>query len=334
MVYNELLQKLSQNFLEILSDDEFCDITIEVGNDPYVKIFRAHMVILNYRSTYLRRILSTNKKKNDGTLVQIKLPNISPEIFQIILRYIYGGKLSLEEYDTLDIVETLTAANELRLQELVTHLQSFLIKNKTNWMEQNFNLIYQTSFENNSFLELQKYCTNLISEYPDKILESLDFSTIPENLLISIIQSDNLQMNEVQIWEHVLKWGLAQNPGLSSDHSTYSKDDFISLKNTLQKCISFIRFNNLTSKEFSDKVLPYKKVLPKELYMDLLTSFLNLHPNSKLSGKPKPRMTKKHSKAKSENKHVKQKNSTKKVTESEMDTTMKIMTIEDLNNLS
>ncbi|PKK77570.1 BTB-domain-containing protein, partial [Rhizophagus irregularis] len=125
-------------------DDEYCDITIEVGNDPYVKIFRAHMVILNYRSTYLRRILSTNKKKNDGTLVQIKLPNISPEIFQIILRYLYGGKLSLEEYDTLDIVKILVAANELSLQELITRLQSFLITNKMDWMEQNFNLIYQT----------------------------------------------------------------------------------------------------------------------------------------------------------------------------------------------
>ena len=86
MVDNKLLPKLSQNLLEILEDDEYYDITIEVGNDPYAKIFRAHMVILNYRSPYLRRILSTNKKKNDGTLVHIKLPNILPETFQIILR--------------------------------------------------------------------------------------------------------------------------------------------------------------------------------------------------------------------------------------------------------
>ncbi|PKY33913.1 hypothetical protein RhiirB3_532653 [Rhizophagus irregularis] len=93
----ELLPKLSQNLLEILDDDEYYDITIEVGNDPYVKVFRAHMVILNYRSPYLRRILSTNKKENDGTLVNIKLSNILPEIFQIILRYIYGGKLLLNE---------------------------------------------------------------------------------------------------------------------------------------------------------------------------------------------------------------------------------------------
>jgi hypothetical protein len=83
---NEFLPKLSQNLLEILNDDEYYDITIEVGNDPYVKVFRAHMVIINYRSPYLRRILSTNKKKNDGTLVHIKLPNILPDAFQVILK--------------------------------------------------------------------------------------------------------------------------------------------------------------------------------------------------------------------------------------------------------
>ena len=81
---NRFLSKLSQNLLEILCDNEFYDITIEVGKDPYVKIFRANMAILNCRSPYLRRILST-KRKNDGTLVHIKFPNILPEIFQIIL---------------------------------------------------------------------------------------------------------------------------------------------------------------------------------------------------------------------------------------------------------
>jgi hypothetical protein len=72
----DLFPILSQNLLEILNDEEYYDITIEVGNDPYVKIFRAHMNILYYRSPYLKRILSTNKKKNDGILTHIKLPQI------------------------------------------------------------------------------------------------------------------------------------------------------------------------------------------------------------------------------------------------------------------
>ncbi|CAB4427794.1 unnamed protein product [Rhizophagus irregularis] len=280
----ELLPKLSQNLLEILNDDEYYDITIEVGNDPYVKVFRAHMVILNYRSPYLRRILSTNKKKNDETLVNIKLSNILPEIFQIILRYIYGGRLSLEECDTLDIIKILMAASELSLQELIPHLQSFLINNKASWMEQNFSLIYQTSFENDSFLKLQKFCTELMSKEPEKIFNSPDFISITEKTLISIIQNVNLQICEVQIWEHVLKWGIAQNPGLPSDPSCYSNDDFVALKNILEKCIPLIKFIRFTSKEFLNKVHPYKLVMPEKLYENLIKWFLNndYNPSNKL----------------------------------------------------
>ena len=84
---NKFLPQLSQNFLEILSDDdEYYDTIIEVGDNLNVKVFRAHKVILIYRSPYLRKILSTNKKKIDGSLVNIKLPNILPETFRIILR--------------------------------------------------------------------------------------------------------------------------------------------------------------------------------------------------------------------------------------------------------
>ncbi|CAI2184639.1 16176_t:CDS:1, partial [Funneliformis geosporum] len=70
----------------VLDDDEYYDVTIEVGQDPEVRIFRAHMVILNYRSTYFRRNLSTTEKNFNNTLAHIKLQNISPNVFQIILK--------------------------------------------------------------------------------------------------------------------------------------------------------------------------------------------------------------------------------------------------------
>ncbi|POG72298.1 hypothetical protein GLOIN_2v1597393 [Rhizophagus irregularis DAOM 181602=DAOM 197198] len=82
----QFFPSLSQNYIEILEDDEYYDTTIEVGEDPNVKIFRAHMIILYYRSPFLRRTLSSNKKNDNDALAHIKLSNISPEIFQIILK--------------------------------------------------------------------------------------------------------------------------------------------------------------------------------------------------------------------------------------------------------
>ena len=169
----------------------------------------------------------------------------------------------------------MVTASELSLQELIPHLQSFLTKKKANWLEQNFDFVYRTSFDNDTFLELQKYCMDTISKKSDKIFESPNFSSFSEKLLVSLIQNDNRQMNEIQVWERVLKWGIAQNPELSSDPSSYSKDDFNSLKNTLQQCIPFIKFHNITSREFLNKIFPYREIFSEELYMDLLKLFIS-----------------------------------------------------------
>ncbi len=82
----QFFSQLSQNFINILKDDEYYDTTIEVGQDPEVKIFRAHMVILNCRSAYFHRNFSTNKKNSDGILAHIRLPNIASNTFQTILK--------------------------------------------------------------------------------------------------------------------------------------------------------------------------------------------------------------------------------------------------------
>jgi hypothetical protein len=198
--------------------------------------------------------------------------------------------LSLNEYDTLDIINILIAANELSLQELIILLQSFLIENKSEWMELNFNNIYRPIFENDSFSELQEYCNVLMSKDQNRIFKSLNFSSTPEKLLVKLIQNDNLQMSEVQVWEHVIKWGHAQNPELPSDPTNFSKEDFNTLKNSLQQCTPFIKFYNLTSGEFSDKVLPYKRILPKELYKDLLKHYLK--PNNQSIKEPESCATK------------------------------------------
>ncbi|GBC27065.2 BTB/POZ protein [Rhizophagus irregularis DAOM 181602=DAOM 197198] len=179
---DKFLPKLSQNFLEILNDNEYFDITIEVA----------------------------------------------------ILTYIYGA----------------------------------------NWMEQNFNLMNQTSFKYDSFLELQEFCRGLITKHPEKIFSSPDFTSLPENTLITLIQQDNIQISRVQIWEHLIRWGIAQNPELPSDLSKYSDDDFNTLKVTMQRCISFINFHNFTRQEFSKKVFPYKKILDRDLFDGVIQYFL------------------------------------------------------------
>ncbi|GBC40732.2 BTB/POZ protein [Rhizophagus irregularis DAOM 181602=DAOM 197198] len=88
----QFFSKLSQNYIEVLEDNEYYDITIEV------------------------------------------------EIFQIILKYIYGGIITLNEKEPLEILRVLVAADQLYLQEIVDYLQEYLINNDYEWMEQHFGL--------------------------------------------------------------------------------------------------------------------------------------------------------------------------------------------------
>ena len=46
----QFFSKLSQNYIELLEDDKYYDVTIEVGKDPHVEIFHARINILFYRS--------------------------------------------------------------------------------------------------------------------------------------------------------------------------------------------------------------------------------------------------------------------------------------------
>ncbi|RGB28379.1 hypothetical protein C1646_354542 [Rhizophagus diaphanus] len=142
-------------------------------------------------------------------------------------------------------------------------------------MEQYFELIYRTSLQSNSLLVLQQYCISFMAKSPEKVFKSLDFTSLPENSLISLIKRDDLQMKEIEIWEHILKWGLEKNPTLLPDPITWSDDDFKMMENTLQHCIPLVRFFSISSKDFFQKVRPYKKLLKHQLYEELLESHLN-----------------------------------------------------------
>ena len=67
----------------------------------------------------------------------------------------------------------------------------------------------------------------------------------------------------MKILKRVIFRGIAQNPELPSDSSSYSKDDFNTLKNNLQQCIPSIKFFNFNHKEFLNKVFRIEKFYQK-----------------------------------------------------------------------
>ncbi|RHZ86467.1 hypothetical protein Glove_50g55 [Diversispora epigaea] len=262
----KFFDKLSQNFIELLNEKDDYNVIIEVENKE--KLFTAHSNILKYRSQYFRKELE-NIQPNENNVKTIK-SSVSAQIFDIILKYIYGGIVNLENVKTRFIFDLMLAANEFELDELTNKLETHLIDTKASWLKTYFSLIYRIIFSENNFKNLENYCNDIITKHPSLIFENSDFASLPESALISLLKRDELQMEEVKIWDYVIKWGIAQNPTLPVNLEEWSKENFLTLKITLQQCLPLIRYFHISNAEIIDKIMPYKRILDKQLWKDII----------------------------------------------------------------
>ncbi|RIB26478.1 hypothetical protein C2G38_256972 [Gigaspora rosea] len=202
-------------------------------------------------------------------------------IIMLLLRYIYGGVFSLENLDASSTFDIMLVACDLLLEELVKHLETHLIEVEAHWLRSHFAYVYKTSFKINKLQELQKWCNNIAIKYPNIIFDSEDFTSLQENALISLIKRDDLQLKEVEVWNYVIKWGVAKNPGLPSNPENWSQENFQNVKTTLKNCLPHIRYFQIPGEDVVDSVRPYKKLLEKNLWKDLSNKFMA--PNKQIS---------------------------------------------------
>ena len=82
----ELFNRLSEDIGQLLEKEENCDMIIQVGEEENKKEFKAHSLILSARSSYFKSALNNNwTRQHDGKII-FKKPNISPRVFQLILK--------------------------------------------------------------------------------------------------------------------------------------------------------------------------------------------------------------------------------------------------------
>ncbi|RHZ89534.1 hypothetical protein Glove_13g145 [Diversispora epigaea] len=265
-MFLKFFDKLSQNFIELLNDKDDYNVIIEIENKE--KSFTAHSNILKYRSPYFRKELE-NIQPNENNIKTIIKSSVSSQIFDVILKYIYGGIVNLENVETRFIFDLMLAANEFELKELTNKLEILLIDTKASWLKTYFSLIYRTIFNENNFKNLENYCNDIIAKHPKIIFDSLDFTSLPVSALVSLLKLDNLKIEEVKIWDYIIKWGIAQNSTLPTNLEEWSKENFLTLKTTLQQCLPLVHYFHISNTEIFDKIRPYKKLLDKQLWLDI-----------------------------------------------------------------
>ncbi|RIA86385.1 hypothetical protein C1645_878693 [Glomus cerebriforme] len=268
---HEYYQEVVDDLEKLLTTEIGYDVIIYAGENANIKELHAHSPILSTRSQYFFAAFSSKwAEKKDGKFI-FKKPNISPQLFNIILRFIYCGKIDLTKLQCLDVLKFLIAVDELNIQTLIPCIKDYLNNHKDEFLQQNPVEIFEMVYEYGLFADLWNYYLEKICEEPEIIFNSNEFIILKEPLLELLLKRDDLNLDEMIVWDSLIKWGLAQNPSIQKDIKNWDKEEFEIMKKTLQKCIPLVRFHHMSPEDLDDKVYPLKSLLPEDLYHDLLT---------------------------------------------------------------
>ncbi|CAF0938721.1 unnamed protein product [Rotaria sordida] len=183
-----------QNLNEYLDSGIYCDLTFIIGCENFL----CHRIILASSSPYFQALLTHKFKENNLNSIEIR--DIEPNIFSILLHYIYSGKIEIDNNNVQDI---LIASDMLQLNEVVQFCCHYLSisLNENNVIDtwKIANELECLSLKDNAEHYILTHFCNLIK------FEMIKF--IPHNLLIKIISNDDLIIdNEEQVLEAILIW--------------------------------------------------------------------------------------------------------------------------------
>ncbi|GES81047.1 BTB/POZ domain-containing protein [Rhizophagus clarus] len=266
--------EVSEALGQLLITETDYNVIIHIGEEPNHKEFHAHSNILRCRSEYFNKILSAeNIERKDGKYI-IKKPNISPQAFDIILKYLYTGKFNITSKAGTELLDFMIISDEMMLKNLTKVTEDFIVGNHKQFLQNDPVGILQIVYYYKSFVNLQEVCLDKICSEPEILFKSDKFTQLSASLLEVILKRDDLNLREIEIWENLIKWGLAQEKTLNKDISKWSKDDVNILKRILYKFIPLIRFYEISTEDYYNKVKPYEKILSKELRDDILKFYM------------------------------------------------------------
>ncbi|CAB4407589.1 unnamed protein product [Rhizophagus irregularis] len=268
-----MLQKLCvpilNNFENLYNSKKNYDVIIQAGEEN--KEIYAHSVVLCCQSNYFDTAFSDNwAEKKDGKFI-FKKPNISQHILETIIRYLYCGQLDLSIEKGSDILKLLVATEELGLNILNEFIQEFLIDE---YLQNDPLGVLELVFQHETFTNLKDILLEIICHEPKILFGTDKILSLPAQILESLLKRDDLALDEIEIWDNLTKWAHAQQPTVDKNPFEWTKNELALMERTLLKLIPLIRFHDITSKAYYEKVIPYEDLFPKKLRLEIMKFYL------------------------------------------------------------
>ncbi|GBB98719.1 hypothetical protein RclHR1_00330046 [Rhizophagus clarus] len=299
----ELLPCLSSEFSKLLKNPYNYDIIIKINE----KEFKVHSIILYARSNYFKILLSQGRIINEFNIMCLELSEVDPEVFEMIIKYIYTGIIDFSNATSEKIFSFLITSSKLNLTEATSYTQSYLVDNEKKWIHENFSKVLNNIFKLENCKKFQNYCIKRVCFEAKSFFSSKDSLNLKKNIINLILDLDNLYIEEIDLWDFLIEWGMNQLHKIhdnkisifiinDNDYEENQKNHKLinninkeimnqqhkspkwkireALKKILDPLIYRIRFREINSDDFHEKVKPYKMIIPMEVYEDIMSYYL------------------------------------------------------------
>ncbi|XP_066923787.1 BTB/POZ domain-containing protein 6-like [Clytia hemisphaerica] len=236
----------------LISDVQFC-----IGKKTnHKKTIPAHKFVLGTSSPVFFAMLYGEFSKTDI----IEIEDCETEAFLELLRFIYYDEVHLTGQNVVDV---LYLANKYIVPVLSKECVNYLLDNVQT--ENVLSVLNAAVCFGESRLE--KHCWSILSRRTTEILASDSFIDIDRQLLVSVLQKDNLNVCEIDVFNSVKRWAEAE---------CSRKELEINIENqkvVLESLLYLIRFPVMTAKEFAlgparSELLPLEDVKSIFIYLN------------------------------------------------------------------
>lgn len=237
----------------LMSDVEF------VARDGFGAevVFAAHKFLLAISSPVFLAMFFGELAESKNKIV---LPDCDAESFLEFLRFLYCDEVQLTGSSVMQVSYL---AKKYIVPELEVVCMNFLTENLS--PENVFDILpHAKKFEDK---ELVVRCWEVVDTSAQEAMKSETFPCITKDLLLEIIKRDGLAIHEIELFEAIDCWAVAECQRKDLEPTKENKREV-----TGEEIVNSIRFPLMTQAEFAGKV-PQSGVLSKDEIIELFMWF-------------------------------------------------------------
>ncbi|XP_076311019.1 BTB/POZ domain-containing protein 2-like [Tachypleus tridentatus] len=236
----------------LYNSEDHCDVILLVGQGEKCWRFPGHSFILRSASPVFQSLLACEVTNEDSVTV-LRIENVEPHIFEILLRYVYRGADEVYLNSDQTTMQLLTASKKYLLQELSTICLQYLCDNVT---KENvlgiLSYLKKLSGSNghdegqNLQNELLNKCVSIIDYHGDHVLLSGDFENLEKDIVMDIVTRDTIQVqSELTVFNALMNWACQECKRQKIELTPMNK------RAVLGKLLYYVRYLVMSLEEFS-----------------------------------------------------------------------------------